>query len=98
MGATSPLVVFDTERAPGKIVGHLWGSFAVLQLEDGWKRTETRTECGRLLYVHEWRDLPPPTYSESREEWRAGHVFMRLDVVALVGRVCTRCHPGDEPA
>lgn len=93
----SPVVVFRTEAPPGRLIGHAWGSFDVADREDGWRRSESRTVCGRLLYAHEWREHHPGP-GETRLDWRAGHSFLRLDVLQLVGRLCARCHPGDPPA
>jgi hypothetical protein len=94
------VIVFDTSRRPGQIVGHQWGHFHRADLEDGWLRSEIRTACGRLLHAAEWRELPPPhpPYTEQRVEYRADHSYLRFDVLQLVGRLCARCHPGDPSA
>lgn len=96
MNRTEQLIVFDTSRAPGQLVAHAWGRFQRLDLEDGWTRSEIRTVCGRLLHASEWRELPAPhpPWNENRVDYRADHSYMRFDVLRLVGRLCSRCHPG----
>lgn len=92
MTGATPVIIFDLLMAPTPVFHAFeeWGARPhPAPLEDGWRRNEHRTRCGLVTWRVEWRDRPG-TFSETRNEIRAGHAI-RLDNAWKFARPCSRC-------
>jgi hypothetical protein len=87
-GASLRIVFTGTIWHP-RPVWHRYGAWGKV-VEDGVHLSTSRTACGKLLHLVEWREVPGATSDVLREE-DARVVWMRLDHLRLFGRPCQRC-------